>query len=264
MSTGATPLRVFISYSRKDGTATAQALRDILTTAGHDPFLDTDRIPGGASWSIVLEDALTNCHVLIAVLTEGSYISEICRAEQMWALEKGKQVIPVLATPGAPRPLHLNSLNYRTYPSQERELLADLGTPPAITASSLKPLRYDTIPPLPQNFIPRATAVADLRNLLFTEGAETKIAVTAVAGMGGIGKTVLATALCRDTAVQRAFPDGIAWITIGREWDGDFVTRMREVAPRPRRRCRVWLGFQSGLREPLPHHLARKSRPHCH
>src|SRR5947209_4272181 len=48
--------------------------------------------------------------------------------------------------------------------------------------------------------------------------------------MGGIGKTVLATALCRDLVVQRAFPDGIAWITIGREWDGDFVTRMREVA----------------------------------
>jgi hypothetical protein len=41
---------------------------------------------------------------------------------------------------------------------------------------------------------------------------------------------VLAIALCRDTVVQRAFPDGIAWITIGREWDGDFVTRMREVA----------------------------------
>src|SRR5438270_13056569 len=47
--------------------------------------------------------------------------------------------------------------------------------------------------------------------------------------MGGIGKTVLATALCRDTAVQRAFPDGIGWITIGREWGGDFVSRMREV-----------------------------------
>ena len=48
--------------------------------------------------------------------------------------------------------------------------------------------------------------------------------------MGGIGKTVLATALCRDPVVQRAFPDGIAWITVGSEWDGDFVTRMREVA----------------------------------
>jgi hypothetical protein len=40
----------------------------------------------------------------------------------------------------------------------------------------------------------------------------------------------LVTALCRDVVVQRAFPDGIAWITIGREWDGDFVMRMREVA----------------------------------
>src|SRR5206468_13064474 len=80
------------------------------------------------------------------------------------------------------------------------------------------------------NHIPRAQAVADLRDLVFTEGAGANIAVTALAGMGGIGKTVLATALCRDLVVQRAFPDGIAWITIGREWDGDFVTRMREVA----------------------------------
>ncbi|MDQ6707687.1 MAG: NB-ARC domain-containing protein [Acidobacteriota bacterium] len=38
--------------------------------------------------------------------------------------------------------------------------------------------------------------------------------MTAVAGMGGIGKTALATALCRDVVVQRAFPDGIAWVAI--------------------------------------------------
>ena len=47
--------------------------------------------------------------------------------------------------------------------------------------------------------------------------------------MGGIGKTVLAAALCREPAVQCAFPDGIAWIVAGREWGGDFVPRMREV-----------------------------------
>src|SRR5436305_6848779 len=93
------------------------------------------------------------------------------------------------------------------------------------------PVRMVRRPPnLPQNHVPRAQAVADLRDLVFTEGAGANIAVTAVAGMGGIGKTVLATALCRDLVVQRAFPDGIAWITIGRVWDGDFVTRMREVA----------------------------------
>ncbi len=48
--------------------------------------------------------------------------------------------------------------------------------------------------------------------------------------MGGIGKTVLAKALVDDPAVQRAFPDGIAWITAGKERKRDFVQEMREVA----------------------------------
>ena len=222
---------VFISYSRKDGIDAAHRLRDTLRAAGCEVWLDTERISGGASWSKVIEEALNSCHVLIAVLTEGSFVSEICRAEQMWALREGKQVIPLLVTANAPRPLYLSSLNYRTYPAQERELLADLKIAPiAATIDSALPLaRYDTVPPLPQNFIARENAVAELRDLLFSEGEQTNIAVTAVAGMGGIGKTVLATALCRDTAVQRAFPDGIGWITIGREWDLDFVARMREV-----------------------------------
>ena len=47
--------------------------------------------------------------------------------------------------------------------------------------------------------------------------------------MGGIGKTVLAQALCHDEVVQQAFPDGIVWITIGKESAFDALTRMREV-----------------------------------
>jgi hypothetical protein len=96
----------------------------------------------------------------------------------------------------------------------------------------LPQLRYDTVPSLPQKFMAREKAVAAVRDLLFSSegGSSESIAVTAVAGMGGIGKTVLTIALCRDVSVRDAFPDGIAWITIGREWDGDFVARMREVA----------------------------------
>ncbi|BAY89372.1 MULTISPECIES: NB-ARC domain-containing protein [unclassified Tolypothrix] len=36
-----------------------------------------------------------------------------------------------------------------------------------------------------------------------------------VQGMGGIGKTVLATALARDEEVRKAFPDGVLWVTLG-------------------------------------------------
>ena len=47
---------------------------------------------------------------------------------------------------------------------------------------------------------------------------------------GGIGKTVLAQALCRDEVVQQAFPDGIVWITAARDSRDDALARMREVA----------------------------------
>ena len=220
--------RVFISYARKDGADAAQSIRKALREAGCEVWLDTDRIRGGASWGKDIEDALNNCEVLVALLTPASYVSEICRAEQIWALDEGKAVIPVLAVAGAPVPIHLKSRNYRKYPEQQAELLMDISADAHIE-HIVRPLRYDTVPNLPLNYVIREKQVTGLRDLVFTEGAGANIAVTALQGMGGIGKTVLATAVCRDPAVQRAFPDGIAWITIGREWDGDFVPRMREV-----------------------------------
>jgi len=104
---------VFISYARKDGTETAHHLRDTLTAAGFEVWLDTDRIGGGASWSKVIEDVLRNCDVLVAALTEGSYVSEMCRSEQLSFLEERKRIIPVLATPSARRPVYLRTLQYR-------------------------------------------------------------------------------------------------------------------------------------------------------
>ncbi len=222
--------RVFISYARKDGEPAAERLSYVLQEAGCKVWLDAVNIGGGASWSEKIEAALNECDVLLAVLTPASYVSEICRAEQIWALDEGKLVIPVLAVAGAPVPIHLKSRNWRRFPEQQTELLADISSELVGVTPVDRPLRYDTIPNLPQNYLIRDEPLARLRNLIFTEGEGANIAVTALAGMGGIGKTVLATALCRDLVVQRAFPDGIAWITMGREWDGDFVTRMREVA----------------------------------
>jgi hypothetical protein len=85
------------------------------------------------------------------------------------------------------------------------------------------------VPPLPRNYVERPDALAKLRALVITEGGGPSIAATALAGMGGIGKTVLAQALCRDEVVQQAFPDGIAWVTAGKESKRDLVTRLREV-----------------------------------
>lgn len=80
------------------------------------------------------------------------------------------------------------------------------------------PIRYLTNPPRVANYLERPEALRALRDTLFAEDHRQPIALTALAGMGGIGKTVLANALTDDEVVQRAFPDGIVWITAGKDF----------------------------------------------
>jgi WD40 repeat protein len=230
------PSRVFISYARKDGAALAQRLQKDLKEQGFDAWLDTQRIVGGATWTTDIEHALDDAEFVLALMTSGSYVSEICRAEQLRALRKHKCVIPLMAQTGSDVPLHLEAKNYRDFTADTRyaqaftELLADLHVRNGV---ALKPefreTNYVTVPPLPVNFVERPEALAALRDALITDDGGRHIALTALEGMGGIGKTVLAQALCHDEVVQQAFPDGIVWITIGKESAFDALTRMREV-----------------------------------
>jgi hypothetical protein len=228
--------KVFISYARKDGTALAQHLQADLGAQGFEAWLDTQRIAGGASWTTEIEQALDACQVALALLTPGSYVSEICRAEQLRALRKGKRVIPLLAQSGSDIPLHLETKNYRdftgakAYPEEFGLLLEDIRL--GRNAIPLRPefrATYVTAPPLPHNYVERPEALANLRNALITDGSGSSIALTALKGMGGIGKTILAQALCHDEVMQQAFPHGIVWITVGKEPARSLVDRMREA-----------------------------------
>ena len=60
------------------------------------------------------------------------------------------------------------------------------------------------VPALPPGFVARADVFDTVRDNVLAH-----VAVRLV-GMGGAGKTVLATAVARDLAVQADFPDGIA------------------------------------------------------
>jgi WD40 repeat protein len=76
------------------------------------------------------------------------------------------------------------------------------------------------VPNLPPHFLRRDEQLNPLKNKVLADTNQ-PVAITAknrsvgVQGMGGIGKTVLATALARDEEVRRAFPDGVIWITFG-------------------------------------------------
>jgi hypothetical protein len=154
-------------------------------------------------------------------------------------MRRGTCVIPLKAQSDTDIPLHLEAKNYRDfsdpghYDARFAELLADIrGNVSAILPERYRttPIRYLTTPPRVANYLERPEVLRALRDALFAEDRHQPIALTALAGMGGIGKTVLAKALTDDEVVQRAFPDGIVWITAGKERKRNFIEEMREVA----------------------------------
>jgi NB-ARC domain len=84
---------------------------------------------------------------------------------------------------------------------------------------ALKLARLHGVPDLPPHYLPREEVLAGLKQKLFARGANVGItgqsSAVGVQGMGGIGKSVLAAALARDSEVRQAFPDGIYWPKAG-------------------------------------------------
>jgi hypothetical protein len=83
---------------------------------------------------------------------------------------------------------------------------------------------------LPDNFVPRPTAFEAIKGKLL--GVEDRtLVVSAIAGLGGIGKSVLATAVVLDEEVRQWFDDGILWVTLGQNPDllsllGDWIREL--------------------------------------
>jgi hypothetical protein len=177
--------------------------------------------------------------VLLALLSPGSHAFEICRSEQLLALDQGKRVIPVLVTKENLRPIYLYSRQFRDFSDTNRfteqlaQLLDDIhGDATGTLSEDLRATKitYLTAPPRVANYLDRPAVLHALRDAVFAEDRRQPIALTTLAGMGGIGKTVLAKAPTDDPIVRRAFPDGIVWLTAGRETRRDFLAEMREVA----------------------------------
>jgi WD40 repeat protein len=112
---------------------------------------------------------------------------------------------------------------YRRVTNQPRVVKPKLGKlrslPPGERKSEGALGRIVNVPDLPPHFIRRPGDLQWLKDAVLA-GLSKPVALTGAGkfglqGMGGIGKTVLASALAHDSDVRKGFPDGIWWLTIG-------------------------------------------------
>lgn len=226
--------KIFISYAHQDGATLAGQLHQSLEASGWHVWLDTVRLTGGGSWTTDIEQALDRSEIVLALLSRGSYVSDTCRAEQLRSLRKNKCVIPILVEPDADRPIHLESKQYLDfsargdYETQFSALLASIQSRTGAALNSRFQRTYITVPPLPPNYVERTIEFQALRSAVLRDGTSRRVALTALKGMAGIGKTVLAQALCLDEIIQAAFPDGIIWVPVGKD-PRNLIPLLREV-----------------------------------
>jgi hypothetical protein len=85
----------FFSYCRDDSEFALRLAED-LKAAGANVWLDQLDIEPGQRWARAVQDALTNCHRLLVILSPSSVNSTNVEDEVVFALEEHKTVIPAL------------------------------------------------------------------------------------------------------------------------------------------------------------------------
>jgi WD40 repeat protein len=231
------PISVFISYAREDAEQFAEKLYQNLKKNGFKVWWDrATMINRGRTFLQEIMDAIENSDHLIAVIGPKAVDSKYVRYEWEHALLFSKSVIPILLMgdhslmPPEMSKLHCPDFRAnRPYEKALEELIRLLREP----VPSLG--RLIGIPSLPPNYLPRKDDLNKIKELMLTHTIKPVVItyakqVTALQGMGGIGKSVLASAFARTNEARKDFYDGIFWITIGLEVsDSEASVNMRLI-----------------------------------
>ena len=208
---------VFISYTAVDREL-AQAVADGLTRRGVRYFFDREHGGAGMRIADLLDDALNRVsHVLLIAspaALQAHWVQEEYNAALALAVRRALVIIPGRLNVGLDELPPLLGSRVAVDLTELEPALDEVarvmrGASPPQVPGGLSP----DIPRLPDHHQPRPDLMAPFKQSLL--GGATSVAVSGLHGMGGVGKTVLASALARDSEIQHAFPDGILWVSLG-------------------------------------------------
>ncbi|MBD2520022.1 hypothetical protein H6G93_34785, partial [Nostoc sp. FACHB-973] len=106
-------------------------------------------------------------------------------------------------------------------PKKSKELEANFTQDEGVAATPQTKLTQCQPPPLPAHFVERPEYSNDLKTRLLNGSSSDSrtLVITAIHGLGSVGKSTLAAALAHDAEVQSRFCDGILWATLGQQPD---------------------------------------------
>jgi WD40 repeat protein len=112
------PIKVFISYSRKDEEF-AQQLATDLDHLGASVWIDVDDIPPGVNWSTAIQQGLDTCDTLLLILSPDSMDSGNVTDEWQYFRDEGKPIVPVMHRHTAALHFQLRRIQYVDFVTQD-------------------------------------------------------------------------------------------------------------------------------------------------
>ena len=213
---------IFISYARADDEPFIERLYKDLDEHGHKVWWDREAMESrGQTFLQVIRDAIAAVERVILVVGPEAVASDYVAVEWQYALEVCTPVVPILRLgeydqlPEELSGYHCPEFREGTHPYEESlsELLRILKEPVQTGA-------LHSVPALPAHFLPRPESIAAIHSTVLTDSDEPTIITgtkyaTALHGMGGVGKSVMAAAFARRCETRWAFDDGVVWLTFG-------------------------------------------------
>ncbi|MEM1366535.1 MAG: toll/interleukin-1 receptor domain-containing protein [Cyanobacteria bacterium P01_H01_bin.15] len=277
--------QVFLSYGREDG-AKVQQLYVCLKADGYRPWLDEESILPGDNWQQAISRGIRQSELFVACLSQSStgrsgYVNrELREALVTYAREQAGEIVivPLLLDDCEIPDLVINSLELRLrdyngldgrderFYEQLVRLIAkkrgvtnweDISVAPFVWEEAGGKKSVDVPHNLPLSgaekfFVGREQALIDLQEALDQSG---RLSVTAVHGMGSVGKSELALQYAYRAKDDGRYPGGICWVN-AREAIGAELTRFGRIClqleipselPLPEQIQTLWQKWNRGM-----------------